>query len=307
MGKTAIEWTDFSWNPIRARHATHLSGVKIGWHCEHVSDGCRSCYAESINRRLGTGLEYKPGHRGKVEIFLDEKMLSGPMLWKKPRNIFVCSMTDLFADFVPDAFIARMFAIMALCHRHTFQILTKRPERMRDFVWRAGIAGCLAELYASTPNFAAFWPFDEARAIALEARGWAPRNVWLGVSVEDQDNFDKRVPQLLGTPAAIRFLSVEPMLGPIDLALINPGPHRISAIVGIDWVICGGESGHGARMMNPDWARGLRDQCNAFDVPFFMKQMTKKESIPADLMVREFPKFNRTADSEVEDEAIGNA
>src|SRR5579863_1317613 len=105
-----IEWTDATWNPLRARDATG----KIGWHCEKVSEACHFCYAEGFNKRLGTGLEYKPGHRDALEIFLDEKMLTTPLRWKKPRMIFVCSMTDLFADFVTDEMIDRVFAVMAL-------------------------------------------------------------------------------------------------------------------------------------------------------------------------------------------------
>src|SRR5712671_7902670 len=146
--KSAIEWTDATWTPIRARN--HRG---TGWHCEHVSDGCRNCYAEGFNRRLGTGLDFKPGYRLYNEIFLDEKMLTLPLRWKKPRMIFVCSMTDLFADFVRDEWIDRMFAVMALCPQHRFQVLTKRAKRMREYccdkktsarVWTAALkfSGC---------------------------------------------------------------------------------------------------------------------------------------------------------------------
>jgi protein gp37 len=142
--RSAIEWTDASWNPIRASVATP-NGIKIGWHCEHASEGCRNCYAEAFNRRLGTGFDYKPGHlvrpgphhgdlpRGDVSVFLDETMLLRPLKWKKPRKIFVCSMTDLFGRFVTDEMIVRMFAVMALCPQHQFQVLTKRGERMRTW------------------------------------------------------------------------------------------------------------------------------------------------------------------------------
>src|SRR5258706_9709148 len=128
--KSDIEWTDASWTPIRAR----TPDGKTGWHCEHASEECRFCYAEAFNRRLGTGLDFKPGHRKDIEIFLDSRMLLFPLQWKRPRKIFVCSMTDLFADFVPDDFIDQMFAVMALSPRHTFQVLTKRPLRMRDYL-----------------------------------------------------------------------------------------------------------------------------------------------------------------------------
>ena len=120
--KSAIEWTDASWSSIRARN---LATDKIGWHCEHASDGCKFCYAEGINKRLGTGLAFKPGHltgpMAHLEIFLDEKMLLAPLRWKRPRMIFVCSMTDAFADFVKDEWLDRMFAVMALCPQHTFR------------------------------------------------------------------------------------------------------------------------------------------------------------------------------------------
>lgn len=128
---SAIEWTDATWNPVRARN---LETGKVGWHCEHATTGCEFCYAEGFNKRLGTGLAFKPGHRADIEIFLDEAMLTQPLRWKKPRRIFVGSMTDLFADFVPDEFIDRMFAVMALAPQHTFQLLTKRAARMREYL-----------------------------------------------------------------------------------------------------------------------------------------------------------------------------
>ena len=145
---TKIEWTDATWTPIRARAFVLQSDgsgkERIGWHCEHASDGCKNCYAEGMNLRLGTGFDYKPGHlkhttrhgdpRGDVTIFLDEKMLQVPLRWKKPRKIFVCSMTDLFADFVTDEMIDKVFAVMALCPQHTFQVLTKRSSRMRRYI-----------------------------------------------------------------------------------------------------------------------------------------------------------------------------
>lgn len=138
--RSKIEWTDASWTPIRARN---VDTGKVGWHCEHVSEGCRHCYAEGINKRLGTGLSYKPGlvGPGGAEIFRDEKMLLAPVRWKRPRMIFVCSMTDLFAEFVSDEMIDRVFAVMALCPQHTFQVLTKRPKRMREWTNNRMIEG----------------------------------------------------------------------------------------------------------------------------------------------------------------------
>lgn len=301
--RSAIEWTDASWNPIRARvmdiQSDGSGKERIGWHCEHISDGCRNCYAEAFNRRLGTGRDFKPGERfrddkvgynnGEVKVFLEETMLTQPLRWKKPRKIFVCSMTDAFADFVTDEMLDRMFAVMALAPQHTFQVLTKRAERMQRW----------------------FAPFDRRRADGLgtavlqlgytgplELLPWPLPNVWLGISAERQAEADERIPLLLETPAAKRFISAEPLLGPIDLhALPFPkscdceghsprlnsldasvhcagcceGPEAID-IGKLDWVIAGGESGRNARAMHPDWARGLRDQCRDAGVAFFFKQ-----------------------------------
>lgn len=306
-----IEWTDATWTPVRARYIglsrdnPKLKPI-IGWHCEHASEGCRNCYAETMNKRLGTGLDYKPGNlapRGTAEMFLDENLLLAPLKWRKPKRIFACSMTDLFADFVPDAFIDRMFAVMALCPQHSFQVLTKRPERMRDYLNRA--CGRIADAVMALRKT----PLALAKGLGPNAIGplphiepgaqwWPLPNVWLGTSVEDQAAADARIPHLLATPAAKRFLSCEPLLGPVDLTNMDVerhiaarelgliGGYWINALSGknddmgrpcpevpsLDWVIAGGESGPGARPMHPDWARSLRDQCAAAGVPFFFKQ-----------------------------------
>jgi len=293
--RSAIEWTDASWNPIRAglfEIQDDGSGKeRIGWHCEHISEGCRNCYAERINLRLGTGFEFKPGnlrgrpgyHGGGIDhpkLFLDEAMLTLPLRWKKPRKIFVCSMTDLFADFVPYEWIDKMFAVMALCPQHMFQVLTKRAARMRYYFADANlfarIDAKIREQWDSAINTQAF-------LIPLP-------NVWFGVSCERQEEADERIPLLLETPAAVRFVSAEPLLGPIDLREIHIDDDdeditHIDALTGdeglilrriggtrLDWVIAGGESGPNARPMHPDWARSLRDQCEAARVPFFFKQ-----------------------------------
>jgi protein gp37 len=245
--RSKIEWTDATWNPLRARDATG----KIGWHCEKVGEACRFCYAEGFNKRLGTGLEYKPGHRDALEIFLDEKMLTAPLRWKKPRMIFVCSMTDLFADFVTDEMIDRVFAVMALAPQHTFQVLTKRPARMRA--------------YGEQMTRQEWWKarlYGDARPSVYP--GWPLPNVWLGVSAEDQERADERIPDLLATPATVRFVSLEPLLAPIAL--------HVRWLLNLDWIIAGGESGAHARPMHPDWPRSIRDQCQAAGVPFFFKQ-----------------------------------
>jgi protein gp37 len=278
--KSAIEWTDATWNPIRARN---LRTGKVGWHCEHATTGCEFCYAEGFNKRLGTGLPFKPGHRKDIELFLDDKMLTQPLRWKKPRMIFVCSMTDLFADFVPDEWIDRMFAVMALSPQHTFQVLTKRPERMREYFSGSPIEICRRVADASTGRGGCFTADDLWTM-------WPLPNVWLGVSAERQQEADDRILWLLETPAAVRFISAEPLLGPLDLTMVqrrhwartqhmnvltgkaNPSLEGVAPKATLDWVIVGGESGRGARPMHPDWPRSLREQCAAADVAFFFKQ-----------------------------------
>jgi protein gp37 len=231
-----IEWTDATWNPLR--------GVKGKWHCTHVSEGCRNCYAERLNVRLG-GPAYKPG----ADTFrLDDKILTEPLRWKKPRRIFVCSMTDLFHEQVPWEWVDKIWFTMASEKRHQFQVLTKRPERMRDYLRRF--------VWTTIPTIAK-WPLP---------------NVWPGVSVEDQKTADERIPILLQTPAAVPWVSYEPALGLVDFAkhLMWSGP--IGPNRGLKWIVCGGESGPAARPMHPDWARSARDQCVAAGVPFFFKQ-----------------------------------
>lgn len=238
---STIEWTDATWTPIRARN---LKTGKIGWHCEHASDGCKFCYAEAMNKRLGTGLPFKPGHRKDIEIFLDAEMLTAPLRWKKPRMVFVCSMTDLFADFVKDEWIDKLFDVMRHAPRHTFQVLTKRPERMLR--------------YSRDRRHPESWPLS---------------NVWLGTSVERQQEADERIPLLLQTPAAVRFISAEPLLGPIDLG------HHFGATANhedlrglLNWVITGGETGRKSRVTPPGAFQSIRDQCKSTGVAYFHKQ-----------------------------------
>jgi protein gp37 len=290
MGKTSIEWTDASWNPI------------VG--CTEVSPGCANCYAA---RLAATRLSGVPAYKdlailnrvhkeGKIHpmprwlgnvAFLPER-LEEPLGWRKPRRIFVCDMGDLFHENVKIEWIANIFNIMASAtvdcgnrHKHTeecwtgpshtYQVLTKRPERMLRIVKDE-----LLE-YASDRM-----PGDSALSLALEV-GWPLPNVWLGVSVENQHFAVERIPALLSTPAAVRFISAEPLLGPVDLLQADPRSHALCGYynsetkkdrpVGLlNWVIAGGESGPHARPMHPEWARSLRDQCQAGSVPFFFKQ-----------------------------------
>lgn len=249
---TGIEWTDATWNPVTG--------------CTKVSAGCDHCYAETFAERWrGT-----PGHyfENGFDVQLRPDKLDLPMKWRKPKRIFVNSMSDLFHDDVPGDYIVDVFAVMAMAKQHTFQVLTKRHGRMRSVL--------------SNPLFV------EEMATRLEILNypdvcttqWPLPNVWLGVSTEDQKRADLRIPALLDTPAAVRFISAEPLLGPIDLHRTRP--HSCDEhgrdicppwlIQGLDWVIVGGESGRGARPMNPDWARSLRDQCTAAGVSFLFKQ-----------------------------------
>ena len=290
---TKIEWVrdahgnqGESWNPIRARNR-ETGGV--GHFCVHASPGCANCYAERMQPRFKNRVRYAAQDARKVEMYLDEDVLRQPLRWQNPRTVFVCSMTDLFFERVPEEWIDRIFAVMALAPQHTFQVLTKRSERMLDYMTSIendtrGGDGRLRDC----PGYAGGW-----RGALIEGtaqRIWMDRNpegedpglwlavhlplpnVWLGVSVENQEWANIRIPHLMETPAAVRFLSVEPMLGPVnvDAALwsLNPWTHPLR----VDWVICGGESGPDARPMHPDWPRRLRDECQASGVPFFFKQ-----------------------------------
>jgi protein gp37 len=244
--KTGIAWTESTWTPVRARNK---ATSKVGWHCVHVTEGCLHCYSESMNRRLGTGLPFKPGHAKDIDLFVDEKLLTDPLRWKRGRMIFVCSMTDLFADFVPAAWIDRVFAVMALSPQHTFQCLTKRPERMREYCSDPETPQRIAQ---------AVREFDAARPVIA----WPLPQVWLGVSAENQDAYDQRWPILAKTPASVRFVSYEPALGPL----------RLSVGLTPDWLICGAESGAGARPCDLEWVRSIRDQCAIVGVKFFFKQ-----------------------------------
>jgi len=301
---TKIEWTHrpgtkgCTWNPIRARRVFEPAGNfgKLGWHCEHVSEACRNCYAERLNMKLGatggTGLAYKPGHRlgdePDVEVFLDETVLVRPGLWRAPRTIFVCSMTDLFADFVLDEWLDKIFAVAALCPQHTFIMLTKRPERMQAYL-RHDEANLWQDLRMRW--FRAGENICPDRAVPLhfiaQCRVYPLPNVWLGVTAEDQPNASERTAVLRQTPAAVRLVSCEPMVGLIDLSgmlsswkddpftkdAFHSGHAPTPGLGGfVNWVICGGETGPNARPMHPNWARSLRDQCKTAGVPFFFKQ-----------------------------------
>jgi protein gp37 len=262
MNRTTISWTDRSCNPIRARHK--VTG-KVGWHCVKVSPGCARCYAATLNGRFGTKLPYARSSSDQVELFLDPKVLAGILRLCKPSRIFLCDMIDLFQEGISDDDILRIWCVIEEASHHTFQILTKRADRMAAWVG--------------------------AHKQGMAWRRWPLPNVHLGVSVESQMYADERIPHLLRTPAAVRFLSVEPLLSAVDLTrLDNGGGETYDALTAevttdrghrfiasdtspIDWCIMGGESGIGARPCKLEWLRSLVRQCRSANVPAFLKQL----------------------------------
>lgn len=269
-----IEWTDATWNPI------------VG--CSIVSPGCTNCYAMRLagtrlrdhSSRQGLTTDTKAGPVWNGEVRFNEEWLTQPLKWKRPRMIFVCAHGDLFYEAVPDEWIDRVFAVMALAPQHTFQVLTKRAERMKAYFEtstanqsrQADIVACAFELNDALGESGGEQSFSDKECLVTLPLP----NAWLGISAEDQARADERIPLLLDTPAAVRFVSLEPLLGPIDLRAISTA--GIGAAAGnklsdcLHWVILGGESGPGARPMHPQWARSIRDQCAAAGVPFFFKQ-----------------------------------
>lgn len=284
--RSAIEWTDATWNPIRARN--RATG-KVGWFCIHASEGCRFCYAERQNVKAGAsggnGAAYAAQSRDQVEIFLDERTLLAPLSWRKPRKIFPCSMTDLFGEWVTDEMLDRIFAVMGLTRHHTYQSVTKRASRMRAYACDPETRNRV-ELAAEQISPSKGQPVSPHWCFA-----WPLPNVWLLVSCEDQRTAEERIPELLRTPAVVRGISAEPLLGPIDLTAphIALGAGR-NGFTDLDWVIAGGESGAEARPMQALWARDLRDQCEAADVAFFFKQWG--EFLPVGQHLPGFGKIN---------------
>lgn len=296
---TSIQWTDRTWNPVRG--------------CSVVSPGCVNCYAmKQAHRFSGVGKPYQgltkqtsagPQWTGAVRGVIPA--LNAPLRWKKPARIFVNSMSDLFHEAVSDEWIDQVFAVMALCPQHTFQILTKRADRMRAYMVALDRA-----IRIPTETFPR-WK-SEAESI-LQKRGdinsvvthqWPLPNVWLGVSVENQKYADERVPMLLQAPAAVRFISAEPLLGPVELTYnrmcgamgwgppapprrdkpATEDPSQLRWVLGakaISWVIVGGESGNCARMLDTTFARSIVKQCAAAGVACFVKQLGAKPEEPS--------------------------
>jgi protein gp37 len=279
---TKIEWTDATWNIING--------------CSVHTPGCTNCYAMLLagtrlanhpsRAGLTTSTKAGPVWNGTVRLY--EPWLTQPLEWSKPRDIFVCAHGDLFHDAVTDAMLDKVFAVIALCavegREHRFQVLTKRSGNMRRYIGRlAERAHAIAEEVVYQHKR----PMETGSAIMrMIERGPLP-NVWLGVSTEDQRRADERIPDLLATPAAVRWISAEPLLGPIDLTMLHwEGLTNINVLTGahglnvplegsggaLDWVVVGGESGRGARPMDPAWARSLREQCAGAGVAFLFKQ-----------------------------------
>lgn len=292
---TGISWTDTSWNPIRG--------------CSRVSEGCRHCYAEAQAARIvrmgrGKPTAYdglvrtvgdEPRWTGEVRLVVER--LADPLRWRKPRRIFVNSMSDLFHESLSNEQIAAVFGVMAAAPQHTFQLLTKRAKRMREwFAWANEFAIDQRDIAAAPNTFrtmldAAYEVMGKPskpdldmawRSSSGENDAWPLPSVHLGISVEDQDAADERIPELLMTPASVRFLSCEPLLGEVMLTHVRPDRCETTSVIKatdghprIDWVIAGCESGPGARPCDVAWLRSLRDQCAEAGVPYFLKQATE--------------------------------
>jgi protein gp37 len=274
--KTSIQWTEATWNPTTG--------------CTKVSEGCRSCYIERTPSFRMAGRTFVNGSTG---VRLHPDRLDAPLHWRKPRRVFVNSMSDLFHEDVPEEFIAQVFLSMNQTNHHIYQILTKRPQRMLNFS-------------------------RKCESMSKVNGSWPMPNVWLGVSVEDQATADERIPILLQTPAAVRWISAEPLLGPIQLTGTCSPPACFNALIPgrypkLDWVVVGGESGPGARPCDLAWIRMIKNQCQAAKVPVFVKQLGREPFVihktgnknwiglkdkkggdidewPKDLRVREFPR-----------------
>ncbi|MFE1767269.1 DUF5131 family protein [Streptomyces angustmyceticus] len=291
---SAIEWTDATWNPVTG--------------CTKVSPGCDNCYADTFSERWRgiAGHYFENG----FDIQLRPNKMTVPLTWKKPRRVFVNSMSDLFHPDIHDADLHLIFGVMAATPQHTYQILTKRHGRMRSLL--------------NDPQFAhmAFHRAGMYGRPDTAARTWPLPNIHLGVSVENQKWADTRIPALLDTPAAVRFLSCEPLLGPVTLPFLEetddctcafgPPDHPHHPTCGLTpgpawnrlhWVIVGGESGRGARPMDPAWATQIVQQCQRSNVPVFVKQLGSRwgkqhkdiDLFPAELRVRQFPETTAPA------------
>ena len=253
---TKIEWADKSWNPITG--------------CTPVSAGCEHCYAKRLAEGRLRG-RYGYSQLEPFRVAIHPTRLKQPCHWRKPCRVFVCSMSDIFHEDVSSQYIDKILHTIWACQKHTFIVLTKRPELIKEKFY--------TRFAKHIPRFMETFP--------------APLpNLWLGVTVESP-KYLWRIDKLLEIQAAVRFVSFEPLLGPVDLTGLHLDRYSQSLqpyFDRLDWVIVGGETGPGARPMHPDWARQIRDDCVAANVPFFFKQMSRKAAIPEDLLIREWPK-----------------
>lgn len=315
MNKSSIEWTDWTSNPLQAYADAHGTGLgnDRGWFCEKVSPGCAHCYSATLNLMRGNHLDFVPANREKVMFRLNEselaewsrKRLTGPLKGQPfyTGRCFAFDMTDLFGEWVDDLTLFHIFQAMAEAPNLQFQILTKRPERMQDFCKRIAYIAKEDLAHLDAPS-CSYWPNEIDDGI------FTPRplpNVWLGCTVENQRWADHRIPILLDTPAAVRFVSAEPLLGPIHFSGpgcagcygrgVNPAfGTPCQFCFGLDWIIVGGESGPKHRLFDPAWARSIVAQCKDADVACFVKQLggarpgNRLEDLPEDLRVREYPR-----------------
>lgn len=282
--RSKIEWTNSTWPVVTG--------------CTPISTGCDNCYAARHARRFGGTKAWPNG----FDVTLWPERLDQPMRWRAPRKVFVCATGDLFHEKVPDEYIAHVFAVMQSCATHTFQVLTKRHGRMRSLLKSAQFWSAVTDfgehVMAQRPSREQYWPNHG------QQRGFLS-NVWLGVSVESQYWADRRIPALLDTPAAVRYLSMEPLLEHVALrqALRKwtpPQDHpawdgqRLNVREVLHWVIAGGESGPQARPLHPDWVRGIRDECVQADIAFYFKQFG--EYLPVAVTDDELFRFGRAYD-----------
>jgi protein gp37 len=300
---TKIEWTDVSWNPVHG--------------CSRVSTGCKHCYAETLSLRYGQTSAPWTARNAAQNVTLKPHKLREPLSktgpWKSPCRVFVNSMSDLFHEQIPDEYIAEVFAVMAVAGQHTFQVLTKRPERMRDLLKSYGFFKLTYRAIMKLGTGRQAIPNTFIMADVLDEEGFEGRdNIWLGVSIESR-KWVGRADVLRETPAAVRFISAEPLLGPLvpdgdwegDATGTwrnwrdDFGDHGGLGLHRIDWLIVGGESGPGHRPFDPEWARDLRDVAAVDGTALFVKQLggtrpgTKLEDLPEDLRIREFPTVAR--------------
>lgn len=270
MAQSKIEWTTRVWNPTTG--------------CNKISQGCKNCYAEIMHNRL----MHIPKINDKYNrpfldgAFAHEPSLLTPFVWKRPSTIFVDSMSDLFHHNIPVEYIAKVYAVMFLNPQHTFQLLTKRPDRRFEilqseefFQFLHKYCNQFHDQYVKKIESEMYF-YDEIESL------FPLKNVWEGTSIEDQETANTRIPLLMKTPARIHWISAEPLLAAMDLNVIM---HASS----LDWIVTEGESGRKKRPFDADWARSIRDYCKRNKIRFFMKQMDKVEAIPQDLMIREYP------------------